>query len=298
MSVVACLAPTGDWCGEGILWSPDDDCVYWTDINRFLIHRFNPRDSTVRTWFFDEPVTTVLLTETPGTFLVVLGSGVIFWSPASDSRSEPMFRLSTWPRVRLNDAGIAPDGALWAGTMRNNVNPDGSSREVGGTDGILYRIDGAGRATEHVHNIGVSNTIVWSPDRAHFYFADSLADIIDVYDFGATELENPRPFLHSFAGGKHARGAPDGSAVDSEGFLWNCRYGGSCIVRLAPNGAVDRMVDLPTPNITNCTFGGPRLKTLYITTAAAGTSSGDRFAGGLFALETEVAGQPDYRFRR
>jgi sugar lactone lactonase YvrE len=290
---VVCVAPTGDRCGEGVLWHPDEEAVYWTDINRFLIHRWTPGDSCVRSWFFDEPVTAVLLTDSSENLVVVLGSGVILWEPHSDARSEPFFRLENWPSVRLNDAGVDPWGSLWVGSMRNNVNADGSAGEVGGTDGALYRIDPDDKATECLRNIGLSNTIVWSPDRSQFYFADSLADSIDVSEFDHGELKNPRPFLKNFG-----RGAPDGSAVDSEGYLWNCRYGGACIVRVAPSGAIDRIVEMPTANITNCTFGGDGLKTLYITTAAFGASPGDRFAGGLFAMQTDVAGQTENRFQR
>ncbi len=79
-------------------------------------------------------------------------------------------------------------------------------------------------------------------------------------------------------------------------FLWNCRYGGNCVVRISPSGQVDRVVEMPTPNVTTCTFGGPELRTLYITTAAAGAKPGDRFAGGLFTLETETPGQAENRF--
>jgi sugar lactone lactonase YvrE len=293
MDEVICVAPTGDRCGEGVLWHPDEEAVYWTDINRFLIHRWNPRDACVRTWFFDEPVTTVLLTERTETLVVVLGSGVILWEPGSDIRSEPLFRLENWPRVRLNDAGIDPRGSLWIGSMRNNVNADGSAGAVGGTDGALYRIDPDGTARECLRGIGIANTIAWSPDQTQFYFADSLADSIDVFEFDSGVLKNPRPFLKGFG-----RGAPDGSAVDSEGYLWNCRYGGACIVRVAPSGAINRVVEMPTPNITNCVFGGDGLKTLYITTAALGASPGDRFAGGLFAMKTDVAGQKEDRFQR
>jgi sugar lactone lactonase YvrE len=290
---VVCVAPTGDRCGEGVLWHPDEQAVYWTDINRFLIHRWTPRDSCVRSWFFDEPVTAVLLTDSSETLAVVLGSGVILWEPRSDARGKPFFSLENWPTVRLNDAGVDPWGALWVGSMRNNVNADGSVGEVGGTDGALYRIDPDGAAKECLRDIGISNTIVWSPDRTQFYFADSLADSIDVYEFDHGELKNPLPFLKNFG-----RGAPDGSTVDSEGCLWNCRYGGACIVRVAPGGAIDRIVEMPTANITNCTFGGEGLQTLYIATAALGASPGDRLAGGLFAMKTDVAGQMENRFRR
>ena len=118
-------------CGEGAVWHAAHSAVYWTDINRFLIHRFTLADQCVRTWFFDEPVTALTLTDRDEVLAVVLGSGVILWEPASDLRHQPIYSLEGWPVVRLNDARADPRGSLWVGSMRNNVNPDGSSGEVG-----------------------------------------------------------------------------------------------------------------------------------------------------------------------
>ena len=77
-----CVAPTGDVCGEGAVWHAPHSAVYWTDINRFLIHRFTLADQYVRTWFFDQPVTALTLTDRDDVLAVVLGSGVILWEPA------------------------------------------------------------------------------------------------------------------------------------------------------------------------------------------------------------------------
>ena len=78
MAEPICVAPTGDVCGEGAVWHAKEQAVYWTDINRFLIHRFEAASGNVKTWFFDEPVTAMILTTVPGTLAVVLGSGLIF----------------------------------------------------------------------------------------------------------------------------------------------------------------------------------------------------------------------------
>lgn len=289
-----CVAPTGDVCGEGAVWHAAHKAVYWVDINRFLIHRFTEADQLVRSWFFDEPVTAMMLTDKPETLLVALGSRVILWEPATDKRHEPLFRLEGWPQVRLNDARVDPRGSLWMGTMRNNVNPDGTLSEAGGKDGVLYRLDPDRKVSVWRRDLGISNTLTWSPDRRHYYFGDSLANVIWQYDYDAAkgEIANERPFLAGFK-----RGAPDGSAMDSEGYLWNCRYHGSCIVRVAPDGKIDSVVEMPVQNITTCTFGGPDLKTLYITTAKAEAPASDRLAGGLFAVRTQVAGQAENQFR-
>ncbi len=293
MAEPICVAPTGDICGEGAVWHAAENALYWTDINRFLIHRYDAANGNVKTWFFDEPVTALILTSSPNALAVVLGSGLILWEPASDSRRDYAFQLASWPEVRCNDARADPRGSLWIGTMWNNVNKDGSPGEIKNGHGCLYRVDPDQTSREFRRDLGIANTLAWNPQHTTFYFADSMANIVYQYDYHSTsgEIDNERPFFRDFG-----RGSPDGSAMDSAGFLWNCRYGGSCIVRVAPDGHIDRIVEMPTPNITTCTFGGPDLRTLYITTAAAGTKPGDRFAGGLFTLETEVQGQPENRF--
>jgi sugar lactone lactonase YvrE len=277
------------------VWHAAHQALYWNDINRFLIHRFTPANCCVRTWLFDEPVTALALTNSPQTLAVVLGAGVIFWEPETDVRHDPIFRLEGWPKVRLNDARADARGSLWIGSMRNNVNSDGSCGDVGGEDGKLFRLDPDGKVTLWRENIGVANTLAWSPDRRRFYFGDSLANVIWHYDYNMSTgaIANERPFLQDFE-----RGLPDGSTVDSEGYLWNCRFFGGCIVRVAPDGMIDCVVEMPVNNITTCTFGGADLKTLYVTTARAEAPPGDRLAGGLYAIETDVAGQPENQFRR
>lgn len=289
-----CVAPTGDRCGEGAVWHTSEGVLYWTDINRFLVHRFNPVDACVKTWFFEEPATAVTLTDRDNTLAVVLASRVILWEPHSDRRREFGFRLQEWPAVRLNDARPDPRGSLWMGSMRNNVLPDGSPGAAGGADGILYRADPDGTVTEWKRNIGISNTLAWSPDCRHFYFADTLANVIRIYDYDKETgtISGERSFFTNFP-----RGLPDGSVLDEEGFLWNCRFYGSCIVRIAPDGTVDMTLEMPVSNITTCTFGGPEGTTLYVTTAAMDAPASERLAGGLFAISTDVRGQKENRFR-
>lgn len=289
-----CVVPAGDRCGEGPVWSPEEQAVYWTDINRFLIHRFDPANGCLRSWFFDEPVTAITLTGSEGTLAVALGSRLIWWKPRGDERREHGFRLEGWPSVRLNDARPDPRGSLWAGSMRNNVGTDGTASEAGGTDGTLFRIDPDGSVTEYKCGIGISNTMAWSPEADRFYSADTLRNEICVYDYDrkAGTIANERRFFADFA-----RGLPDGSAMDSEGYLWNCRHGGACIVRIAPDGNIDRIIEMPVQNITSCIFGGSDSRTLFVTTASLGAPAGDRLGGSLFAIAAGVAGLPPNRFQ-
>jgi sugar lactone lactonase YvrE len=226
--------------------------------------------------------------------VVALGSRVLLWLPRTDERRDHGFHLKGWPAVRFNDARPDPRGSFWVGSMRNNVASDGSPGVAGGTDGILFRVDLESGVTEWKRGIGISNTLAWSPDRTRFYFADTLRNAVYVYDydFASGAISGERPFFTDFA-----RGHPDGSAMDSEGYLWNCRYGGGCIVRVAPDGKIDRVIDMPARNITSCIFGGEDRRTLYVTSAALDAPPGDRLGGSLFSIQTSVPGLPENRFR-
>ena len=103
------------------------------------------------------------------------------------------------------------------------------------------------------------------------HMTDTIKDTLDVYDFDMETgvPSNPKPFF-----GPQDRGNMDGSAMDADGYIWNARWGGGCLIRFAPDGSVDRVIDLPVTQPTSCVFGGPDLKTLYITSASVGLGTG------------------------
>jgi sugar lactone lactonase YvrE len=288
-----CVAPVGDRCGEAATWCPQEQALYWCDVNRFLIHRIDAAER-VSSWFFDEPVTALSLTETPGLWLVALASRLILWRPDDDSRRDHGFRLAEWPTARLNDGRTAPNGDFWIGTMANNVGPHGEPGETPFGHGVLHRVQPGGAVTEQKRGLGISNTVCWSPDRRTFYFGDTQQNTIWAYDYDpdSGEIANERPFFAGFA-----RGVPDGSSIDAQGRLWNCRFDGGCVVCIAPDGGIDHVLEIPVRNVTTCAFGGPDLATLYITTAAMMTTPSDRLAGSLFAYAAGVAGLESFQAR-
>ncbi|MGC2401857.1 MAG: SMP-30/gluconolactonase/LRE family protein [Acidobacteriaceae bacterium] len=289
-----CVAATGDFCGEGVLWDRDSQCVYWTDINRFLVHRYALKDKSLQTWFFSEPATAVLLTSRKDTLALSLGSGISLWEPESGAEPVQIFALPGWPKVRCNDAGVDPGGALWVGSMRNNVGETGRPTEGGGTDGVLYRVDASGEAQVWRRDLGISNTFVWNPDQSRFYFGDTLQNCIWSYEYSLQDrsITGEQPFFQGFD-----RGLPDGSAIDTDGYVWNCRYGGGCIVRVSPSGKIDRTIEMPVARPTNCTFGGEHGNVLYVTSASPAPGQWERFGGCLFALETNVTGVTENQFQ-
>ena len=129
------------------------------------------------------------------------------------------------------------------------------------------------------------------------YFADSLRYTIFAYDFDPEtgEMSGERVFATS---SKPA--FADGSTVDAEGYLWNAEFNGWRVVRYAPDGHVDRVIDVPTHRPTCCAFGGPNLDVLYITTASQQMSTDELaqqpLAGSLLAMAIDVYGLAEPRF--
>lgn len=274
--------------GEGPVWDGIEDALYWVDIQEGLLQRFEPVSGRIDRWMLPERVGALALRRESG-LVLALASGFAVFDPgtgALDRRAAPEAHL---PGNRFNDGKCDARGRFWAGTMHE---------EARHLAGALYRLDPGGACHTMETEIGISNSLAWSPDDRTFYFADTLRGTIFAYDFDldAGTLSNRRIFADAGA----APGAPDGSTVDADGFLWNARWGGSCLVRYAPDGRVDRVVDLPVANPTSCMFGGPDLRTLYITSSIIGLTGTERarqpWAGGVLSLEVEKRGLPAMRF--
>src|SRR5205814_290163 len=127
-----------------------------------------------------------------------------------------------------------------------------------------------GRVETLEQEIGIANTLAWSPDLSRFYFGDSLKGHLCVYDFDADSgtIHNKRTFYDT-----PGFGIPDGSAIDIDGCLWNARWDGGAVLKITPEGKLDQVIELPVPRPTSCSFGGPNLKTLYVTSATYGLTA-------------------------
>jgi len=197
------------------------------------------------------------------------------------------------PLARLNDGKVAPDGSFWVGSMQNNIAEDGAPIELKSDIGGIFRVTSDGRTMSLLpETLGIMNTLAWSPNNREFFFADSMKGAL----FSA--IHNTDGTLGSIKSFNTdcALGVPDGSAMDEEGYLWNARWGGSSVVRFDPNGNMDRTVNIPATNVTSCCFGGPDLKTLFVTTAQSGLSrqkvDENPNEGALFAVDCGVRGMP------
>jgi sugar lactone lactonase YvrE len=284
--------------GESVVWDVARQRLIWVDIGNKRIHRLDPSSGHHETWTTPDFVTSIGLRDDGGA-IVGLARRIVLWDfgGAFETFAEPE---NDHPDNRLNEGKVGPDGCFWVGSMQNNLRDDGSERHLTGRHGALHRIGGDGAVVCLTpYNIGISNTMAWTPD-GRFLFGDSLENEIYQYDWISSSgaITNRRTFFADYP-----RGLPDGSCLDSEGFLWNCRVvGGACVVRLAPDGKVDRVLELPCSWPTSCTFGGPLLDILYITSARFAHSSAHLAAhpqeGGLFAADVGVRGVRENLFRQ
>ncbi len=276
--------------GESLVWDYRKGCLRWVDIIGKAIHRFDPESGEHRVQAAPGLVTSIGLCAGDGA-IVGLERHVALWD--FDAGFSPLAEVEPdLPDNRLNEGVVGPDGAFWVGTMQNNIDPDGGPKEITADTGALYRVTGDGNVRRICNDrFGIANTLVW-PGGDRLITADTTKNALYVYfiDPGTGMLSDRRTIVEGFA-----RGLPDGSCIDAEGFFWNCRVvGGSCVARFTPDGGLDRIVELPCSWPTSCAFGGADLATLFVTSARF-TMSADYLAahpqeGGLFAVDAGVAG--------
>ncbi len=285
-----CALRAASIVGESPDWDVQQRRLYWIDIRRQLVNRFDPRTRTNEEFPIDEIVTSLNLRQGGGLILTLRKTFAFF-----DAGMGRLERLSdpepALPGNRFNDSECDPEGRLWAGTM--------SDREWNSPSGSLYRLDAGLRSTRMRVEVVCSNGTGWSPDGRTMYHTESFRYAVFAYDFdGATgEIANRRPFVQlDPAGGEF----PDGLTVDAEGFVWSAHVGKGRIVRYDPAGRAERQVQLPVTRGTSCMFGGDDLRTLFITSARETLTPEmlrhEPLAGSLFACDPGVAGRPPNRF--
>lgn len=284
-----------DNTGEGPLWSVTERCLYWIDIGDKKLHRKSPTDERACSWALPEHPG-CLAEVSPGRIAVAMGPGVHLFSLTSGRATllRPAPRGPT--NARFNDGAVDPRGRLWATTMQNNFGPKGEPLPISNWNGALhcFEFDGTTRRAET--KLGCPNTVTWSAEGRRFYLADSMRGLIWVYDYDPESgaLSNRQVFCDL-----DKPGIPDGSAMDVDGCLWNARWDGGAILRITPDGNLDRTVDLPVKRPTSCTFGGANLDILFVTSAASGLPDEDLQAqplsGSVLALQGIGQGLPTTR---
>ena len=288
MSEVRCVLDARAVLGECPRWDELTGLLYWVDIDAFQLHCFASDSGRNQTFQLDEEIGCFALRRRGG-FIIATRSG--FWRLEDTSGNLTALPSPEYDRatVRFNDGRCDARGRFWAGTLYQPKDHK---------NGWLYCLEPDGRFEKKAGPVFTANGLAFSPDGTCLYWADTPEHAIHVYDLDpeTATLGEPRLF-HQFP---HGQGRPDGAAVDSEGCYWSALFAGARVVRLSPDGEIMREIPVPAKYPTMVAFGGPDLKTLYITTARKPCSEAELAdhpqSGGLFAVEVDVAGLPEPRF--
>ena len=294
---VRCVQALGDALGEGLLWSVREQALYWVDILSCHLHRWDPSLGNYRRWTFAQEISALAeRAHAPG-LIVTLRRGFAFFDPACDDgpNGDPEYVHQPEPERnsnRFNDGKCDAQGRFWAGTM---------DFACESPTGALYRYDPDGSCTRHDDGFAVTNGPTWGPRGSNqgLYFNDTINGCTYRYDFdAATGTVSNKTLWNRFARGD---GVPDGMTTDALGRLWIAHWGGSCVTCHDPVTAAELCrVTLPVSQVTNCTFGGPDLCTLFITSARVGLTpeqlAAEPLAGALFAVEVDSPGLPAHAF--
>ena len=290
MAEVRCLLEKRSILGEGPIWRPRENSLYWIDLKAPAIYCFDviTRQNRQVPAALGKTIGGLVFARN-GRMIVCDGEGV--HELTATGHRNPLVNPEKDAGNAFNDAKCDPKGRLWSGTA-----------DIGETrpSGSLYVIEGQGRTPGRVRRIDsaiiCSNGPAFSPDGRRAYFTDSFAQEIYYYDVDLdTGLISDRK---SFV--KTENGYPDGMTVDSQGYLWNCMWDGWRVVRYAPDGRIDQEVKVPVPRPTSVCFGGPRMDQLFITTASDGLSEQQLkdapLSGSLFICEPGFKGLLDAEY--
>lgn len=267
--------------GENPLWHPLEQRLYWTDITRGTLFRYDPATGKHEQCHSGAPIGGFTV-QADGALLLFMARGAI----AQWRDGHLNYILDEIPderESRFNDVIADPVGRVFCGTMPTPDRP-----------GRLYRLDPDGGLQVILEGIGVSNGMGFTLDRRRMYFTDSAARSIYLFDYDEQTggLTNQRVWLHTPEGA----GVPDGMTVDAQGYVWSARWDGSALYRYTPEGVLERRIEFPAKKVSSVAFGGDELSDLYVTTALTDSTKAEEGAGAgaLFRLRLGMRGLPEF----
>lgn len=285
------LVNAQNYLGEGVLWCERSNRVYWTDIEAHRLHCYRPDTGTRSEWTMPERLSCFAFTRDENILLLGLASRLAFFNLRTQAVTDLCGVEAELPMTRVNDGRCDRQGRFVFGTMDER-----SAKEATGS---FYRLN-CDLTLERLPlpKIAIANSICFSTDGSAMYFCDSVEKIIYRWDgYGDGDAAKIGVFADIGSGSA----APDGATIDADGFLWSAQWGGSRVVRYAPDGSVDRTLYLPVSQPSCVCFGGTLFKHLFVTTAQESLSAAmladEPLAGGLFHTQLDdVHGLPEVRF--
>ncbi|MGI9451868.1 MAG: SMP-30/gluconolactonase/LRE family protein [Geminicoccaceae bacterium] len=275
---IECVVDAKAKTGEGAFWDALSQRLYWVDIPEGLVCIYDPETGNNQEHRIGEPVG-CLAPSIKGDLILATKSGFWRFDPNTGNKTAIHDPEAHLPDNRFNDGATDPKGRLWAGTMK-----DGQPAAAGS----FYCLDTDLTSKKWIDGIYTTNGLAFSPDGKTMYCADSNRDVRTIwaadYDLDSGQPGTRRVLFDS----REVEGRPDGGTVDADGCYWMAGVGGWQLVRLTPNGKIDRIIDLPVERPSKPMFGGSTLDTLYVTSIGTGLTLGTEAkqpqAGGLFAV--------------
>jgi sugar lactone lactonase YvrE len=298
MAEIRLLADVRNHLGENPMWDVTEERLYWIDSTACEIWSCRADGSDLRTFYVPTFLGSMALRKGGGAVLA-LADGFHTYDFATQELRLIANPLADLPGYRFNDGKVDRAGRFFVGCMGYDFEPADVNRlRSPGDQGALFRLD----PDHSVHRIDDGmicfNAPCWSPDDRTFYYGDSEHKVIwaSDYDLATGTPSNRRVHISDVGFARTV----DGATVDAEGFLWNAKVLGGRIIRYAPDGSIDRVVEMPVRNVTSVMFGGPDLDILFVTSMAKpvrGVPATQTGAGGLFAVHgLGVRGLPETRF--
>ncbi|MDP6543642.1 MAG: SMP-30/gluconolactonase/LRE family protein [Phycisphaerae bacterium] len=289
MSEIEHLIVVQDEVGETPIWIPDEQAMYWIDLEGSAVHRFDPATGDRKDWALDVAVT-ALGRRASGGWVLASKTGMVFWDQQTNTTEFIVDPVADREGFRLNDTAVDRQGRLVTGTA--NV------QDFEAPDGVIYRLDADLTLHEIDDGYAISNGMGFSPDGKVLYVTDMFHSRIVAldYDTESGAVTNKR----TFAEVPSDTGLPDGLTVDVDGFVWSAHWAGSRVTRYDPDGAIERQIPVPVTNATCLGFGGADMNELYIATAWFFMSDDERKAqpqaGDLFRIKTDITGLVEPEF--
>jgi L-arabinonolactonase len=275
--------------GEGILWDAAAGLVRWTDIHGRALWSHDP--ATDATHRHDLPARLCAFAPRAGGngLIAAFADRVSLYDPATGAEQVLAYYAPGRTGLRLNDGRTDRQGRFVVGGM---------NEATGAADATVIRVNQDLTVETLFGGVACANSTCFSPDGATMYFADTPEGTIRAYPYDGATGALGMPRLHADMTGEP--GLPDGSCVDAEGGVWNAEWEGRRVIRIAPGGRIDRVVEVPVWKPTCCAFGGADLGTLFITTSRLMSPDevlrDEPLSGGLFALRPGIGGVADAPF--
>jgi L-arabinonolactonase len=289
MPQIECILEHQDLIGESPLWSVSEGALYWIDVIAQRIYRLALARRQCTQWMMPEAIGSIAFRHGGG-LVAGMRSG-IYALDIDSGRREALFELgSDAPGLRFNDGKCDRAGRFWSGTM-----DDRSFAPVG----KLYRLDAPGQCTVADAGFIIVNGIAWSPDNRSMYVADTRRDVVYSYDFDMATgaIGGKRPWIST----EKIAGRVDGATVAQDGTYWCAHVRGGEVAQYDPDGRLIQTIALPVKYPLMCSFGGPNMDILFVTTGRALATPEELMAqplsGSVFAIhDTGSIGIPEGAF--